>query len=83
MVFPEWFNSQIDSIEGIGCDVNTRAAIESLIVWSLNLAEVFPFDFGSAKAGQLAIDHARDVAPIPEKLRNFFPRANERCPAVI
>jgi hypothetical protein len=44
MVFPHWLNSQIDSIEGIGCGVNTRAAIESLIVWNLNLAEVSPCD---------------------------------------
>jgi hypothetical protein len=44
MVFPHWLNSQIDSIEGIGCDVNTRAAIESVILWSLNLAEVSPCD---------------------------------------
>jgi len=79
MVFPHWLNSQIDSIEGIGCGVKTRAAIESLIVWNLNLAEVSSCDStqsASLKAGQLAIDHARDVAPIPEKLRNFFPRAN-------
>ena len=31
MVFPDWLNSQIDSIQGIGCAVNTRAAIESVI----------------------------------------------------
>jgi len=76
MVFPDWLNSQTDSIEGIGCGVNTRAAIESVILWSLNLAEVSPFDFGSAKAGQLAIDYACDVTTIAEKLGNFFPRAN-------
>jgi len=45
----------------------------------------FPLRFGSvtlAKAGQLAIDYACDVAPIPDKLRNFFPRANQRSPSV-
>jgi hypothetical protein len=45
MVFPHWLNSQIDSIEGIGCGVKTRAAIELLILWSLNLAEVSPLRF--------------------------------------
>jgi hypothetical protein len=76
MVFPRWLNSQIDSIKEIGCGVNTRAAIESVILWSLNLAEASPCDFGSAKASQLAVNYACDVTTIPEKLGNFFPRAN-------
>jgi len=49
MVFPHWLNSQTDSIEGIGCGVNTRAAIESVILWSLNLAEVSPCDSAQLK----------------------------------
>jgi hypothetical protein len=36
-----------------------------------------------AKAGQLAVNHARNVTSVANKLRNFFPRANKRCPAVI
>jgi hypothetical protein len=85
MVFPDWLNSQIDSIQGIGCGVNTRAAIESLIVWNLNLAEVSfcnSTQSASLKTGQLAIDYACDVTTIPKKLRNFFPGANERSPSV-
>jgi hypothetical protein len=35
------------------------------------------------RAGQLAIDYACDVTTIAKKLRNFFARANQCCPAVI
>jgi hypothetical protein len=85
MVFPEWLNSQIDSIKEIACSVDTRPAIESLIFWSLNLADVSfcnSTQSASLKAGQLAIDYACDVTTIAKKLRNFFPGANQRCPAV-
>jgi len=60
--------------------VDTRG--NRIAYWTLNLAEVSPFDFGSAKAGQLAVNYACDVATIAEKLGNFLSRANKRSPSV-
>jgi hypothetical protein len=36
-----------------------------------------------AKAGQLAVNHASNVASVSKKLRDVFARANERSPAVV
>jgi hypothetical protein len=35
------------------------------------------------EAGNLAVNYACDVTTVAEKLRNFFARPNQRCPAVI